>query len=372
MTGLSTQMSLTASKDSRTRMITLQISWAQILSCWIMVTWVVPPLKEWPANGLPWLFICYYGSPYDFNSKVESWNMLAKTDDNNQLPWLVIGDFNIILHDIEKFSSQPIDTNEVVFFHNKILDLDLVDLGTTGFPFTWSNMRIGHALTKQTLGRGLATKSWLILYPNTTISNMMDIGAFLIARRLKYIKFKLRVWNKEVYGYIKTNINECKQHLHFLHNKYFIHDRNQALALDRKHLKDWQDIEEKFWKTKNRDQFIKLGDQNRNYFHRATKSRTRRNKIDIIQDNKGAWITDYQEVKNCFTHHFSTMNKTENPTINPEIIDLIHTTITIDENTMLNRTPDYNEVMSILFSMEKDKALGPDGFPPNFFKPTGS
>ncbi|XP_026429506.1 uncharacterized protein LOC113325853 [Papaver somniferum] len=255
-----------------------------------------------PANGPPWIFTGYYGSPYDFNSKVESWKMLDKTVANNQLPWLVIGDFNFILHDTEKFSTQPIDDNEDVFFNNMILDLDLVDLGTTGCPFTWSNKRSCHALTEQRLDRGLATESWLLLYPNTSISNMLHIGAFLIARRLKDIKLKLRVWNKEVYGNIKTNIDECKQHLHWLHNNYFRHDQSQALDLARKHLKDWQDIEEKFWKTKSRDQFIKLGDQNTNYIHRTTKSRNRRNKIDKIQDNKGAWITDYQEIKNCFMH----------------------------------------------------------------------
>ncbi|XP_026383781.1 uncharacterized protein LOC113279296 [Papaver somniferum] len=176
-----------------------------------MVTKTSPPLKEWgtsgttggltliwksnldieityfslnhinaiarPTIGFPWLFNGYYGSPYDFNSKDESWNLLDKTASNNQLPWLVIGDFNIILHDTEKFSTQPSDANEVVFFNNKILDLDLVDLGTTECPFTWSNKMSGHALTEQRLNRGLATESWLLRYPNSTISNMLAIGS---------------------------------------------------------------------------------------------------------------------------------------------------------------------------------------------------
>ncbi|XP_026400225.1 uncharacterized protein LOC113296103 [Papaver somniferum] len=200
------------------------------------------------------------------------------------------------------FSTQPIDVNEANLFSNKILELDLVDLGTTGCSFTWSNKRSGHTLTEQRLDRGLATESWLLLYPNTTISNMLAIGsdhhpillnsnpswqsgrisfkffgpwldhkdwrniiaecwrrdltgssAYIIARKMKDIKLHLRVWNKEVYGNIKTNIDECKQHLSWLHNNYFRADRSEVVSLARKTLRDWHDIEESFWKTKSRD-----------------------------------------------------------------------------------------------------------------------
>ncbi|XP_026383419.1 uncharacterized protein LOC113278912 [Papaver somniferum] len=153
-------------------------------------------------------------------------------------------------------NSVPIQySTEASLINSKILDLDLVDLGFTGCLFTWSNKRKGFALTEQRLDRGLATESWLLLYPNTTISSMLVIGsdhhpillnsnpnwkndnipfkffgpwlyhedckkiieecwnkthsgsnAYIIARRLKDIKLQIRVWNKEVYGNIKTNI----------------------------------------------------------------------------------------------------------------------------------------------------------------------
>ncbi|XP_026451495.1 uncharacterized protein LOC113351776 [Papaver somniferum] len=333
-----------------------------------------------PASGSPWLYTGYYGSPYDTDNKLFSWKMLENTAAINNLPWLVIGDLNIILHDTEKFSVHTIDTNEANIFSNKIFELDLVDLGSTGCPFTWSNKRDGHNLTEQRLDRGLSSESWLLLHPNNTIINMLAIGSdhhpillnsnpsWQTDRKLKDIKLQLRKWNKEIYGNIKINIEECKQHLLWLQTNYFRADKNQAIKVARYQLKDWQDVEEKFWKKKSRDQFTKMGDQNTSYFHRATKCRTRRNKIDAIQDNQGHWITDYKEIKHCFTQHFSRMATAENPPINPEIINLIPTTITSTDNSMLNRIPDHNEVKSILFSMAKDKALGPDGFPPNFFQ----
>ncbi|XP_026400046.1 uncharacterized protein LOC113295934 [Papaver somniferum] len=216
-----------------------------------------------PTSGSFWLFTGFYGIPYDTPSKLHSWKALETTTTNHSLPWLVIGYFNFILHDNEKYSTQPLDNIEANIFSNKIVDLDLIDLGSTGCPFTWSNKRSGPALTEQRLDRGLATESWLLLYPNSTISNLVAIrsdhhpillntnphwctgkipfkffgpwldhkdckdinlecwqrnlsgsSAFVIARKLKDIKLKLKVRNKEVYGNIKSNIEESKQHLH--------------------------------------------------------------------------------------------------------------------------------------------------------------
>ncbi|XP_026440548.1 uncharacterized protein LOC113339504 [Papaver somniferum] len=276
------------------------------------------------------------------------------------------GELNLVLHDTEKFSTHPIDANETSIFNEKILNLDLIDLGFTGCPFTWSNKIKGYALTEQRLDRGLANDVWMVLYPNTTITNLLAIGSdhhpillnsnphWKNARKLKDIKLQLRVWNKEVYGNIKTNIDECKQHLTWLHTYYFREDRGHALAGAREELKKWQDIEEKFWKTKYRDQLIKLGDQNTSYFHEATKSITRRNKIDTIQDEEGNCFTDYQDIKNCFTNHFSKMATAETINTSSEIIHLIPQTISPYDNLLLNRKPEPAEIKAILFNMAND------------------
>ncbi|XP_026384194.1 uncharacterized protein LOC113279739 [Papaver somniferum] len=94
-----------------------------------------------PANIPSWLFTGYYGSPYDTQKKLNFWKMIDKTAATNKLPWMVICYFNFILHDTEKFNTHPIDAPEASLFNNKILDMDLVDIGFNGCPFTWSNKR---------------------------------------------------------------------------------------------------------------------------------------------------------------------------------------------------------------------------------------
>lgn len=101
------------------------------------------------GNTPLWLFTGYYGNPYDTLSKLLSWNMHSNTAASYNLPWLILGDFNFILHDSEKFSTHPMDINEANIYKEKILELDLIDISFTGCPFTWSNKRKGHALTEQ-------------------------------------------------------------------------------------------------------------------------------------------------------------------------------------------------------------------------------
>ncbi|XP_026417581.1 uncharacterized protein LOC113313071 [Papaver somniferum] len=203
-----------------------------------------------PTNNPP----SYYGSPYAFTKKAESWKMIENTTSTNQFPWLIMGDFNFILHNLEKFGTHPIDTSEANF------ELDMVDLGFTGRPFTWSKKRDRPPLIEQRLDRGISTDDWILLYPNTTISNMLDIGsdhhlillssnphwkngsipfkffgpwlehedckkiiagcwnktisgssAYLNAKNLKDIKLQIRFWNKDIYGNIKIHVEELKQ-----------------------------------------------------------------------------------------------------------------------------------------------------------------
>ncbi|XP_026400034.1 uncharacterized protein LOC113295920 [Papaver somniferum] len=341
--------------------------------------------KIQPTSGPPWLFTGYYGNSNNTQCKLNSWKFLEYTASKNSLPWLIIGDFNFMLHDFEKYSTQALDNAEANIFSNKIIDLDLNDLGSTGCPFTWTNKRtIGsdhHPIFLNTnphwstgkipfkfFGPWLDHKDCKDIIFECWKRNLSGSSAFLIAIKLKEVKLKLKIWNKEVYGNIKTNIEECKQHMHWLQENYFNQDRSKALQTAMNVLREWQDIEEKFWKIKSRDQYIKLGDKNTSYFHRTTKSRLRRNKIDTIQDSSGNWIENYQDIKQCFTNHLSKMATSESPSMNTEILNLIPTVITTEDNKNLNRIPEDSEVKAILFSMAKDKAPGPDGFPPNFFQ----
>ncbi|XP_026437505.1 uncharacterized protein LOC113335702 [Papaver somniferum] len=312
--------------------------------------------KIHPTSGPPWLFTGYHGNSNNTQWKLNSWKVLEYTASKNSLPyWLLAALAALSLGQIREVSLLSLSRDSISSDHHPIFLNTNPHWSTGKIPFKFFGPWLDHKDCKD-----IIFECWQ--------RNLSGSSALLIARKLKEVKLKLKIWNKEVYGNIKTNIEECKQHLHWLQENYFNQDRSKALQTAMKVLREWQDIEEKFWKIKSRDQYIKLGDKNTSYFHRTTKSRLRRNKIDTIQDSSGNWIENYQDIKKCFTNHFSKMATSESHSMNTEILNLIPTVITTEDNKNLNRIPEDREVKAILFIMAKDKAPGPDGFPPNFFQ----
>jgi hypothetical protein len=66
------------------------------------------------------------------------------------------------------------DRNEaqMQLFRSVLDDCTLLDLGFSGWPFTWSNRRDGSAETWVRLDRGVCSKAWLDLHPNARIKHV--------------------------------------------------------------------------------------------------------------------------------------------------------------------------------------------------------
>lgn len=57
-----------------------------------------------------------------------------------ETPWLVLGDFDEILRQVEKLGSRPIKLTQALRFNDMVNDCSLIDRGFTGPRFTWSNL----------------------------------------------------------------------------------------------------------------------------------------------------------------------------------------------------------------------------------------
>ncbi|XP_026451923.1 uncharacterized protein LOC113352302 [Papaver somniferum] len=206
-----------------------------------------------------------------------------------------MGDLNFVLHDHEKLSQHPINSCEATIFLEKLEEANLTDLGYTKCPFTWKNRRVGLRLTEKRLDRGLSNEDWLDLFPNSTISNLPAIGsdhnpiilntnsnwkqghipfkffgswldhqyckdiiaecwkknhkgslAIKIARKLRDIKVKIKLWNKEVYGNIKTNLEESLQYLDWTTKNQFNNNKGNDIREAKKVVDHWKNVQETF------------------------------------------------------------------------------------------------------------------------------
>jgi hypothetical protein len=81
---------------------------------------VESPEKTWRLTGI-------YGEPR-WEDKYKTWNKLREMKSNSSLPWVVLGDFNVILFSTRR-RGNPRRKSCMQAFRDPMVDCDLEDLG---------------------------------------------------------------------------------------------------------------------------------------------------------------------------------------------------------------------------------------------------
>ncbi|KAL5766928.1 hypothetical protein ACOSP7_017545 [Xanthoceras sorbifolium] len=108
------------------------------------------------AEGGRWRFTGFYGKPKQVNRRL-SWTLLCKLGGLFSLPWLVGGDFNEIVSDVEKIRGSFRGVTAMNDFRSAIDDCCLIDMGFQGNCFTWSNRQLFDQCIQERLDRSLCT-----------------------------------------------------------------------------------------------------------------------------------------------------------------------------------------------------------------------
>eukprot|EP00253_Pinus_taeda_P023946 PITA_23946 len=129
--------------------------------------------------------------------------------------------------------------------------------------------------------------------------------------------------------------------------------------------------EEEYWRLKSRSLWLKSGDRNTSYFHRQYRARLTRNHIAEIKTPEGSVCNSYHQIKAAAENYFMNLYRKENHSNNEEIVDImsnIPNLISPKENAELCRPATEEEIIKVVWSMDPDKAPGPDGFTVHFYK----
>jgi hypothetical protein len=118
---------------------------------------VESPDKEWRLTGI-------YGEPR-WQDKYKTWDKLHELKVHNDLPWMVIGDFDEIAFSHEKDGGNDRPPTYMQAFRDALGDCDLEHLGFSGDPSTWKRGRM-----RQRLDRAVATLSWSVQHPGTVLN----------------------------------------------------------------------------------------------------------------------------------------------------------------------------------------------------------
>ncbi|XP_070038372.1 uncharacterized protein [Nicotiana tomentosiformis] len=109
--------------------------------------------------------------------RLELCNNLYYLAANMELPWVVGGDFNVVLHEEEKIGGLLVYLPEIEDFAFCINSSGLFDTGYKGSPFTLWNERSDVECIFKRLDRILANQPFQTLFPNIEVEHLIRTGS---------------------------------------------------------------------------------------------------------------------------------------------------------------------------------------------------
>ncbi|XP_038983681.1 uncharacterized protein LOC120111194 [Phoenix dactylifera] len=371
-------------------------------------------------NAAPWVLCGVYASTNHRTRRVlwdELTHLLALG-----LPAVMVGDFNCILEESEKRGGRAFtDSVDRREFRDFLSRNGLVDLGFSGPRFTWCNNQSGRARVWERLDRVVASTDWLIRFPSYRVSHLTRIasdhcpllfstasgsshrspfrfekvwlsfpqswdivrGAWglpvhgdamqRISRKLELTKRRLRRWNREVVGDIFRKLEDVEGAIAALQSR-----EDQVGVLPEADMVSLRGLlathhsilrqHEIFWRQKSRIQWVREGDRNTSFFHRSTVIRRQRNTIRSLRDERGLWVDDDSAISHILLEFFRSRWTEDSGSDVAGLLPRAESQIGVAANALLVRPVTEGEVREAVWALGEDRAPGPDGFPPFFFR----
>jgi exonuclease III len=151
----------------------LSVMWRDTIKCRVMNYFrnIINLVVEEKEKG-EWRLTCYFRYQ-ERGRRTQTWNLLRELRDMSDLPWCIIGDFNDLLSQEDKRGNHPHPNWLCSSFRNAVSDCDLTDIHLEGYPFTWVKSRGQSHVIEERLDRAMATSSWLMMYPDVKLRNLL-------------------------------------------------------------------------------------------------------------------------------------------------------------------------------------------------------
>jgi len=252
------------------------------------------------------------------------WSAISNTQNLNLIPWCYIGDFNTIIGAHEQRSRFTPARIPIEDFQNWTNNCNLMHLPTRGASHTWSNGRQGRNNTQRRLDRAVCNHDFINNCCNVSCSTLTKIRSdhfplllefrtqniqfassfkfmkmwishpdcrnvieqawninvvgcpmYILSQKLKMLKEKLKVWNKETFGDIHLQVKNATAQLDAIQAEINRDGHTDMLMEQEKlaqiNLENVLNMEECFWQEKAKVKWHAEGDRNTAYFHKIGK-----------------------------------------------------------------------------------------------------
>ncbi|KAJ4969222.1 hypothetical protein NE237_015923 [Protea cynaroides] len=374
------------------------------------------------SNKAFWLSAIYAAN--DPINRGGLWNHIETLSTGVNMPWILMGDFNIVRSKDEKMGGKTINTSNTDAFNSCIVNAGLHDLRWGGCHFTWSNKQFGDKRISCKLDRVMINSFWEVEFQGSdakflpqgisdhspaviTMEEPLDFGpkpfkffncwaaneGFLptvkeawarpiregmdplssLMCRLKAVKEALKIWNWTCIGDVFHAAKEAEDCLSRCQAKLDKDPLNQNLMEEEKEARmryaEASSTEESFLKQKSRNKWLKLGDRNNKFFFHSVKSNQHRSMIRSIKNDEGRMLSSPSDIKieaESFFKNMFGVGYIESNDNHPLV--KIQSVVDEDSKIKMMAPVQKEEIKQVIFGFSDSKAPGPDGFNAFFYK----
>lgn len=276
--------------------------------------------------------------------------LMNLADELKDVPWIISGDFNVVLSSEDRINWVPVSDHETFDFEIFQNNAECMVMQTKGSYHTWSNKATGIRVWSK-LDWMLHNVKFLDVFPGGECLTLLhgisdhspfklDLGSCVLGegrpfkflnyvaehsqflpilkeemshkhhssatrdlwQSLKAVKMKLKQLHKEEFANTTIRIEDTRSQLADIQLALSSDCDNSYLQLQEKecivNLRKWLKVEERALKQKSRNLWLNTGDTNHYYFFSVMKERFATNKIYCIYNEQGQRLTAPDEVKN--------------------------------------------------------------------------
>ncbi|KAG2268907.1 hypothetical protein Bca52824_063462 [Brassica carinata] len=317
-----------------------------------------------------------YGMPQQEN-RAAFWESIFQLGRDRDTAWLLSGDFNDILDNVEKVGGQERCEGSSIPFRSFVSENGLWDVKHVGNPLSWRGQRCTHFIRAR-LDRVLANCAWFDTFPAGRCDYLCFEGSdhrplvtyldtskpkrrrlFRYDRSIKDMPEARKViedaWQKdrcreELIKWFKTKKENNAKAIIDLQARLEEHlscgdpspeiIRELSLALSKAYKE-----EELYWRQRRRVQWLQGGDRNIAYFHDVTKGRTSYNCLTTIEDEAGIPFHEEAEIGKVFADYYTKLFTSNGAGGMEAVEEAISRRISPETNQTLTVIPTDTEIL---------------------------
>ena len=175
-------------------------------------------------------------------------------------------------------------------------------------------------------------------------------------------------WNMHEFGHIGKKLVKAQDFLQVLEASSGGMSNTDEICQQRAEVNRLLDLEERMWKQRSGNPWLKKGDRNTIFFHMKASNKKQRNTISGVMDESNTWQESDEKISEVIIAYYQNLFTTSQPDISDEFLEAIKPGVTPQMNSSLIRDFSAIEVKKALDQMYPLKSPGPDGMPPLFYQ----